>query len=44
MAQSFQALAAIKESTDVKDKYLLWSVKDYRVNDITAMFRITRND
>ena len=39
VGHSFEALAAIKESTDVKDKYLLWSVGDCRVNDITAMFR-----
>ena len=39
MGHSFEALAAIKESTDVKDKYLLWSVGDCRVNDITAIFR-----
>ena len=39
MGHSFEALAAIKESTDIKDNYLLWSVRDCRVNDITAMFR-----
>ena len=37
-----QALAAIKESTDIKDNYLLWSVKDCRVNDIAAIFRRTK--
>ncbi|CAB4028517.1 Transposon Tf2-6 poly, partial [Paramuricea clavata] len=39
VGHSFEALATIKESTDLKDKYLLWSVKDGRVADITAVFR-----
>jgi hypothetical protein len=39
VGHSFEALATIKESTDLKDKYLMWSVKDGRVADITAMFR-----
>lgn len=36
---SFDALAKIKESSDLIDKYLLWSVKDGRVADMTAVFR-----
>ena len=39
MGHSFEALAVIKESTDIKDKYFLWSARDCRVNDITAIFR-----
>jgi len=39
---SFEALAKIKESSDVIDKYLLWSVKDGRVSDITAVFRSSK--
>ena len=39
VGHSFEALAAIKQSTDVKDKYLLWSVRNCRVDGITAMFR-----
>jgi len=39
---SFEVLAAIKESSDAVDKYLLWSVKDGRVADITAAFRSSK--
>jgi hypothetical protein len=39
VGHSFEVLAAIKEASDVKDKYLLWSVKDCTVADITAVFR-----
>ena len=42
VGHSFEALAAIKESTDLKDKYLLWCVKDCRVADITAVFRSSK--
>ena len=38
VGHSFEALAKIKESTDIEDKHLLWSVKYCRVGDITAVF------
>lgn len=39
---SFDALAKIKEASDVIDKYLLWDVKDGRVADMTAVFRSSK--
>ena len=42
VGHSFEALEPIKDSTDIKHKYLLWSVKDCRVNDITAIFRSSK--
>lgn len=39
---SFEALATMKEASDAQDKYLLWSIKDGRVADITAVFRTSR--
>ena len=38
VGHSFDALAKIKESSDVVDKFLLWDVKDGRVADIMAVF------
>lgn len=40
---SFEALATIREGSDAEDKYYLWSVKDRRVADMTAVFRTSRD-
>lgn len=42
VGHSFEALATIKQASDAEDKYYLWSVKDHRVADITAVFRSSR--
>ena len=39
---SFEASAAVNESTDIKNKYILWCVKDFRVNYIPAIFQSSK--
>ena len=42
VGHSFDALAKIKEATDKYDPYLLWKVKDGRLDGSTIVFRTSR--
>ena len=42
MGHSFDALAKIKEATDKYDPYLLWKVKDGRLDGSTIVFRTSK--
>ena len=42
VGHSFDALTKIKEATDKYDPYLLWKVKDGRLDGSTIVFRTSR--